>query len=128
MPDDAIVGVAKHIISSCNHQSTCMSQLQPVTVQISNILLRRDEGKPYAVDRASSNIGTHSGLELATSGSTLLSLYTPCTHPKKEEKAWERKTEENVNTETHLTFQKTEISTDFRYTVSYEPDVLSAYD
>ena len=49
--------------------SWCSTGLVP------NVLPRRDEGsgKPCAVDRASKNIGTHSGLEPGTSGSRVQS-------------------------------------------------------
>ena len=91
-PDDATESVAEYSFLSCNHQSTCMPQLQvtvtsylhaPVTCMpqlqlclaslVPNVLARRDEGssKPCAVDQASKNIGTHSGFEPGTSGSTV---------------------------------------------------------
>ena len=57
MWDDATEGVAKHSFLGYNHQSTCMSQLQPLCSDalIPNVLPQWDEvsDKPYAVDRAS---------------------------------------------------------------------------
>ena len=61
LPDDTTEGVAKHSFLGCNHQSTCMSQEQPlcspalVWYPLPNVLRRRDEGsgKPCAVDRVS---------------------------------------------------------------------------
>ena len=61
--------------------SWCSTGLVP------NVLLWRDEGsgKPCAVDRASQNIGIHSGLEPGTSGSTIQKSnhYTTAAHQLK---------------------------------------------
>ena len=68
MPDDATEGVAEHSFLSCNRQSTFMPQLYSLNVQLllypMYILAWRNDGpgKPCAVDRASYNIGTPSGL------------------------------------------------------------------
>ena len=46
MPDDATEGVAEHSFLGCNHQSTCMPQLQPLcsAALVPNVLPRRNEG------------------------------------------------------------------------------------
>jgi hypothetical protein len=85
MPDDATEGVAKH----SSRLQPSINMHAPVTAFMfsctgTDVLPQRDEGsgKPCAVYQASWNIGTHSGLEPGTSGSTVQSSnhYTTAAH------------------------------------------------